>query len=245
MKKKYVLITGSSRGIGRACAVAFAKNGYHVFINCKNSVEQLAETEHEILASGGGCTALPGDVSDPDVVRSIFCKIKKVCQGVDVLVNNAGITNDKLLLRMTQEDFMKVVDTNLLGTFHFTKYAAAHMAKKRYGRIINLSSISAVRGNAGQANYCASKAGVIGMTLSNSKELGKRNITVNAIAPGFIETDMTTVLSEKQKELVLGQISLGRYGKAEDVAKAAAFLASDGAAYITGQVIGVDGGMIL
>ena len=164
---------------------------------------------------------------------------------VDILVNNAGITNDKLLLRMTQEDFMKVVDTNLLGTFHFTKYAAAHMAKKRYGRIINLSSISAVRGNAGQANYCASKAGVIGMTLSNSKELGKRNITVNAIAPGFIETDMTTVLSEKQKELVLGQISLGRYGKAEDVAKAAAFLASDGAAYITGQVIGVDGGMIL
>ena len=164
---------------------------------------------------------------------------------VDILVNNAGITNDKLLLRMTQEDFMKVVDTNLLGTFHFTKYAAAHMAKKRYGRIINLSSISAVRGNAGQANYCASKAGVIGMTLSNSKELGKRNITVNAIAPGFIETDMTTVLSEKQKELVLGQISLGRYGKAEDVAKAAAFLASDGAAYITGQIIGVDGGMIL
>ena len=245
LKGKSAIITGGVRGIGFGIAEEFAKQGADIMICYRSNEDAAAKAAAELEKYGTKVIASKGDVADGAYAEQAVKQAVEEFGKVDILVNNAGITNDKLLLRMTQEDFMKVVDTNLLGTFHFTKYAAAHMAKKRYGRIINLSSISAVRGNAGQANYCASKAGVIGMTLSNSKELGKRNITVNAIAPGFIETDMTTVLSEKQKELVLGQISLGRYGKAEDVAKAAAFLASDGAAYITGQVIGVDGGMVL
>lgn len=245
LKGKSAIITGGVRGIGFGIAEEFAKQGANVMICYRSNEEAAAKAVSELEKYGTKVISSKGDVSDASYAEQAVKEAIEAFGQVDILVNNAGITNDKLLLRMSEEDFRKVIDTNLMGTFHFTKYAAAHMSKKRAGRIINLSSISGVRGNAGQANYCASKAGVIGMTLSNAKELGKRNITVNAIAPGFIDTDMTLALSEKQRELVLGQISLGRYGSTADVAKTAAFLASDGAAYITGQVIGVDGGMIL
>lgn len=245
LKGKSAIITGGVRGIGFGIAEEFARQGANVMICYHSNEEAAARAVEELEKYGTKVISSKGDVSDAAYAEQTVKAAVEAFGQVDILVNNAGITNDKLLLRMSEDDFRKVIDTNLLGTFHFTKYAAAHMSKKRAGRIINLSSISGVRGNAGQANYCASKAGVIGLTLSNAKELGKRNITVNAIAPGFIDTDMTMALSEKQRELVLGQISLGRYGSTADVAKTAAFLASDGAAYITGQVIGVDGGMIL
>ena len=245
LKGKSAIVTGGVRGIGFGIAREFAKQGANVMICYRSNEEAAAKAVSELEDYGTIIISSKGDVSDAAYAEQTVKAAVEAFGQVDILVNNAGITNDKLLLRMSEDDFRKVIDTNLIGTFNFTKYAAAHMSKKRAGRIINLSSISGVRGNAGQANYCASKAGVIGMTLSNAKELGKRNITVNAIAPGFIDTDMTMALSEKQRELVLGQISLGRYGSVDDIAKTAAFLASDGAAYITGQVIGVDGGMIL
>ena len=243
MKKKYVLITGSSRGIGRACAVAFAKNGYHVFINCKNSVEQLAETEHEILASGGGCTALPGDVSDPDVVRSIFCKIKKVCQGVDVLVNNAGITKDGLMLRMSEAQWDAVLNVNLKSAFNFIHACAPIMLRQRGGSIINMSSVVGVHGNAGQCNYSASKAGMIGLAKSIAQELGPKGVRANCVAPGFIETPMTAQLSEEIRKGWMAKIPLRRGGQTEDIANVCLFLASDLSSYVSGQVIQVDGGM--
>lgn len=245
LKGKSAIVTGGVRGIGFGIAREFAKQGANVMICYRSNEEAAAKAVSELEDYGTIIISSKGDVSDAAYAEQTVKAAVEAFGQVDILVNNAGITNDKLLLRMSEDDFRKVIDTNLIGTFNFTKYAAAHMSKKRAGRIINLSSISGVRGNAGQANYCASKAGVIGMTLSNAKELGKRNITVNAIAPGFIDTDMTMALSEKQRELVLRQISLGRYGSVDDIAKTAAFLASDGAAYITGQVIGVDGGMIL
>ena len=245
LKGKSAIVTGGVRGIGFAVAKEFAMQGADVMICYHSNDEAAARAAAELETYGTKIITAKGDVADAEYAEQTVKRAAEEFGKIDILVNNAGITNDKLILRMTAEDFMKVINTNLLGTFNFTKYAAAHMSRKKSGRIINLSSISGVRGNAGQANYCASKAGVIGMTLSNAKELGKRNITVNAIAPGFIDTDMTGVLSDKQKELVLGQISLGRYGTPEDVAKTAAFLASDSASYITGQVIGVDGGMIL
>ena len=192
MKKKYVLITGSSRGIGRACAVAFAKNGYHVFINCKNSVEQLAETEHEILASGGGCTALPGDVSDPDVVRSIFCKIKKVCQGVDVLVNNAGISHFGLLSDLSDSEWKNLIDTNLSSAFYCCREAIPHMVSEKCGKIINISSMWGTAGASCEAAYSASKSGLHGLTKALAKELAPSGISVNAVACGVIDTDMNS-----------------------------------------------------
>ena len=202
MKKKYVLITGSSRGIGRACAVAFAKNGYHVFINCKNSVEQLAETEHEILASGGGCTALPGDVSDPDVVRSIFCKIKKVCQGVDVLVNNAGISHFGLLSDLSDSEWKNLIDTNLSSAFYCCREAIPHMVSEKCGKIINISSMWGTAGASCEAAYSASKSGLHGLTKALAKELAPSVISANAVACGVIGTDMNSRLNDEEKNAV-------------------------------------------
>ena len=226
MKKKYVLITGSSRGIGRACAVAFAKNGYHVFINCKNSVEQLAETEHEILASGGGCTALPGDVSDPDVVRSIFCKIKKVCQGVDVLVNNAGISHFGLLSDLSDSEWKNLIDTNLSSAFYCCREAIPHMVSEKCGKIINISSMWGTAG-----------------AKALAKELAPSGISVNAVACGVIDTDMNSRLNEEEKNMLCEEIPAGRFGTCEEVARTVLALA-ESPAYLTAQIIGIDGGFL-
>ena len=245
MKKKYVLITGSSRGIGRACAVAFAKNGYHVFINCKNSVEQLAETEHEILASGGGCTALPGDVSDPDVVRSIFCKIKKVCQGVDVLVNNAGISHFGLLSDLSDSEWKNLIDTNLSSAFYCCGEAIPHMVSEKCGKIINISSMWGQVGASCEVHYSAAKAALIGFTKALAKEEGPSGITVNCVAPGVVETDMMAVFSPEDKAALAEETPLCRLGAPEDVAAAVAFLASDAGAFFTGQVLAPNGGFVV
>lgn len=243
MKKKYVLITGSSRGIGRACAVAFAKNGYHVFINCKNSVEQLAETEHEILASGGGCTALPGDVSDPDVVRSIFCKIKKVCQGVDVLVNNAGISHFGLLSDLSDSEWKNLIDTNLSSAFYCCREAIPHMVSEKCGKIINISSMWGTAGASCEAAYSASKSGLHGLTKALAKELAPSGISVNAVACGVIDTDMNSRLNEEEKNMLCKEIPAGRFGTCEEVARTVLALA-ESPAYLTAQIIGIDGGFL-
>ena len=245
MNKKSVLVTGSSRGIGRACAIAFAKAGYHVFINCRQNIALLHSLQDEILSCGGTCTLLPGDVGDPSQVKSMFCQIEKETGGIDILVNNAGLTRDNLFIRMSDEDWQLVLDVNLSAGFKLAKAAVRGMMKRRFGRIIGIASVVGVTGNAGQANYAASKAGIIGLTKSAAKELASRGITVNAIAPGFIKTDMTDVLSDKVKENIAASIPMGSMGTTEDVAKAAVFLASDGARYITGQILRVDGGMAM
>ena len=211
---------------------------------CYRSNDEAAKKTAEELAKYGTRVELvKGDVSEPAHGEEAVRTAKELFGKVDILVNNAGITKDKLMMRMTPSDFDDVIRANLNGSFYFMNAAAAVLIKQKYGRIINISSIVGIRGNAGQVNYSASKAGVIGMTLSAAKELGKRGITVNAVAPGFIETDMTEILTEDQKKAMTDVISLGRAGKASDVADAVVFLASDKAAYISGQVLGVDGGM--
>lgn len=245
LKGKKAIITGGVRGIGLGIAEEFCKNGADVMITYRGNDAAAQESQEKLAQYGTKVIVSKGDVADEEYANSAVASAVEELGGVDILVNNAGITNDKLMVRMTLDEFMKVVNTNLAGAFNFSKAAAAVMMKKRSGRIINLSSIVGVRGNAGQANYSASKAGVIGLTKSNAKELGRRNITVNAIAPGYIETDMTAVLSDKQREAVIEGLSIKRLGQTEDIAKLAAFLASDSASYITGQVIGVDGGMII
>lgn len=245
LKGKKAIITGGVRGIGLGIAEEFCKNGADVMITYRGNDVAAKEAAVKLAQYSTRVIVSKGDVADEGYAAAAVEQAAAKLGGVDILVNNAGITNDKLMARMTFDDFMKVINTNLAGTFNFSKAAAAVMMKKRYGRIINMSSIVGVKGNAGQANYSASKAGIIGLTKSNAKELGRRNITVNAIAPGFIETDMTAVLSDKQREAVLDGMSIKRFGTVEDIAKLAVFLASDSASYITGQVIGVDGGMII
>lgn len=245
LKGKNAIITGGVRGIGLGIAREFCKNGANVMITYRGNDAAAEAAAAELAQYGTKVVISKGDVADEEYAQSAVAKAVEELGGLDILINNAGITNDKLMARMSLDDFMKVINTNLAGAFNFSKAAAAVMMKKRTGRIINISSISGVRGNAGQANYSASKAGVIGLTKSNAKELGRRNITVNAIAPGFIETDMTSVLTDKQRDEVMKGLTIGRLGKSEDVANLAVFLASDGAGYITGQVISVDGGMIL
>lgn len=245
MNGKNAIITGGVRGIGLAIAREFCERGANVML-CYRSNDEAAEAAAAELTQFGTKVVLSkGDVADEAYAEAAVKKAVEELGGVDILINDAGITRDKLLARMTPEDFRSVIETNLIGAFNFTKYASAVMMKKRYGRIINMASIVGVRGNAGQANYAASKAGLVGMTLSNAKELGRRNITVNAVAPGFIKTDMTSKLTEEQKAEGIKLISLGRYGRAEEVAKLTAFLSSEDAAYITGQVIGIDGGMMM
>ncbi|MCD8153549.1 MAG: 3-oxoacyl-[acyl-carrier-protein] reductase [Clostridiales bacterium] len=240
---KTALVTGAGRGIGRAIALTLAGYGADVVVNYSGSKEAAEQTVGEIEAMGRKALAVQADVSLEEDCKRMFDTAVKTFGGVDILVNNAGITRDNLAVRMSEAEFDAVLDTNLKGAFFCMKLAGKLMMKKRRGRIVSISSISGVRGNAGQINYCAAKAGIIGMTKSLARELSSRGVTVNAVAPGYIDTDMTAVLPEKVKEAVLAQVPLGRMGSPEDIAEAVAFLASDKAGYITGQVIQVDGGM--
>jgi 3-oxoacyl-[acyl-carrier protein] reductase len=244
-KQKIAVVTGASRGIGRAIALELARGGSHVVINYNGSVQQAEEVLQAIEAEGGSASLYQCNVADFAASGQLVKDVIDTYGRIDILVNNAGITKDGLLMAMSEEDFSKVIDVNLKGTFHCIRHAARQMIRQRSGRIINMASVVGISGNAGQANYAASKAGVIGLTKSAARELASRGVTVNAIAPGFIDTDMTKVLSEKVKEASAAMIPMGRFGNAEDVAKAAAFLASDGAGYITGQVLCVDGGMAM
>ncbi len=244
-EKKVAVVTGASRGIGRAIALELGRRGNFVVVNYNGSAEKAEAVKQEIEAAGGEACAMQCDVSDYGACEAFIKNIIKEYKRIDILVNNAGVTRDGLLMQMKEEDFDTVVDTNLKGAFHTIRFAARQMLKQRSGRIINLSSVVGLRGNGGQVNYSASKAGIIGLTKSAAKELASRGITVNAIAPGFIETEMTAVLPEETKASTLKEIPLQKFGKPEDVAQAAAFLASEEAAYITGQVLCVDGGMAM
>lgn len=241
--KKIAVVTGASRGIGRAIALELARTGAFVVINYNGSKEKAEEVQAQIAAEGGESIIWQCNVADYKACEDFFVQVIKTYGRVDILVNNAGITKDGLLMRMSEEDFDKVIHVNLKGTFNCIRQVSRQMLKQRSGRIINMASVVGICGNAGQANYAASKAGVIGLTKSAAKELASRGVTVNAIAPGFIETDMTDVLSESVKENTAKMIPMGSFGKPEDIAKTAAFLASDGARYITGQILSVDGGM--
>ena len=246
LKGKTAVITGGVRGIGKAIAKAFCRNGANVILCYRSNDAEAEKTAAELSGFGPQVKLVKGDVADPETAKRVAGLIKdEFDKKVDILVNNAGITNDKLMMRMSDEDFTKVIDVNLNGTFYMMKELSALMVKKKNGVIINMASVSGLKGNPAQVNYSASKAGIVGMTLSAAKELGRRGIRVNAIAPGFIETDMTAVLTDEQKETAAKNITLGRLGQPEDIANAALFLASDMGAYITGQVISVDGGIIM
>ena len=243
LKNKIALITGAGRGIGRAIAIALAKEGAEVVINYNGSEERAKEVKQTIEENGGEASIYKCNVSDFAACEVMIKDIVKEYGHLDILVNNAGITKDGLIMKMKEEDFDSVLNVNLKGTFNTIRHSARQMLKQRSGKIINISSVSGILGNVGQANYAASKAGVIGLTKTMARELGSRGITVNAIAPGFVDTEMTEVLSEEIRENACKQIILGRFGKPEDIANTAVFLASDKADYITGQVISVDGGM--
>ena len=243
LKNKIALITGAGRGIGRAIAIALAKEGAEVVINYNGSEERAKEVKQTIEENGGKASIYKCNVSDFVACEAMIKDIVKEYGHLDILVNNAGITKDGLIMKMKEEDFDSVLNVNLKGTFNTIRHSARQMLKQRSGKIINISSVSGILGNVGQANYAASIAGVIGLTKTMARELGSRGITVNAIAPGFVDTEMTEVLSEEIRENACKQIILGRFGKPEDIANTAVFLASDKADYITGQVISVDGGM--
>lgn len=242
---KVAFITGATRGIGRAIALELAKEGYNIALNYRTENEALETLKKEISELSVECYPVQGDVSKAEDSERMTKEIIEHFEQIDVLVNNAGITKDKLIQRMKEEEFTDVINVNLVGTFNITKNVIKYMTKKRYGKIINISSVVGISGNAGQSNYAASKAGIIGFTKSIAKELASRNITANAVAPGFIKTDMTNVLKDEIKEAIESTIPLKRLGTAEDVAKVVKFLASDDSNYITGQVINVDGGMLM
>ncbi|MFC2286852.1 MAG: 3-oxoacyl-[acyl-carrier-protein] reductase [Selenomonas sp.] len=242
---KTALVTGASRGIGRAIALCLAAEGARVAINYAGNVRAAEEVKTAIEAAGGTAILCQADIADSSAVEAMVANVVKEFGTIDILVNNAGITRDALLMRMKDEDFAKVLNTNLKGVFYCTKAVSKLMMKKRSGRIVNMASVVGLVGNAGQTNYAAAKAGVIGFSKSAAKELASRGITVNVVAPGFIGTDMTAGLPESVKEKMLTDIPLGRMGEAEDVANAVLFLASEQASYITGQVVNVDGGMVM
>lgn len=243
MEKKTVLITGSSRGIGRACALAFAGSGYHVFINCRSSLDQLKETERMILASGGACTMLPGDVSSPAEVRAMFDRISALCGGLDVLVNNAGCAYFGLLSDMSDEDWRTVIDTDLSSAFYCCRAAIPYMVSHKKGKIINISSMWGTSGASCEAAYSAAKSGLHGLTRALAKELAPSNIQVNALACGVIDTEMNQRLNDDERSALEEEIPAGRYGTPEEAAAAVLMLAGS-PAYLTGQIIGIDGGMI-
>ncbi len=245
LQGRVALVTGGARGIGRAICLELAAYGCSVAVNCSNRIETAQEVAKECEALGVRAIAIKTDVGDHDAAKEMIDQVIEELGGIDILVNNAGITRDNLMMRMSAEDFEEVIRVNLQGVFNCMKHASRSMMKKREGAIVNISSISGVIGNVGQANYSASKAGIIGMTKSAARELASRGIRVNAIAPGFIDTDMTRTLKDSVREKLEAQILLGRLGQPEDIAKAVRFLASDEASYITGQVLCVDGGIAI
>ncbi|WP_163530506.1 3-oxoacyl-[acyl-carrier-protein] reductase [Halobacillus ihumii] len=245
LHEQVALVTGASRGIGRSIALELAQSGAKVAVNYAGSEDRADAVVQEIKDNGGEAIKIQANVSQGDDVSRMVKTVVEEFGRLDILVNNAGITKDNLLMRMKEQEFDDVIDTNLKGVFMCTKGVTRQMMKQKFGRIINISSIVGVSGNPGQANYVAAKAGVIGLTKSNAKELASRNITVNAVAPGYITTDMTDQLTEEQREQMLALIPLNRLGEGADVARAVRFLASGDAAYITGQTLHVDGGMVM
>lgn len=243
-ERKVALVTGATRGIGKEMAMELARNGFDLAVNYRSETDDMNEMKQQVEAEGAKCFFVQADVANFDSCKQMVETVEKEFGKIDVLVNNAGITKDGLIMRMKKEDFEAVIDVNLVGTFNVTKHVIPYMMKRHSGRIINISSVVGVAGNAGQTNYSASKAGIIGFTKSLAKEVASRNILVNAIAPGFIDTDMTKVLSDTVKEGIYAQIPLKRMGSANEVAKVVKFLAGEDSSYITGQVLNVDGGMI-
>lgn len=242
---KVALVTGATRGIGKQIALTLAKEGYDIVINYRKENEDLTHVKKEIEELNQKCLTVQGDVSNFEDCERFVKEVVNELGGIDVLVNNAGITKDGLIMRMKKEDFESVIDINLVGTFNVTRNVIPIMMKAKQGRIINISSVVGVAGNAGQTNYSASKAGIIGFTKSLAKEVASRNILVNAVAPGFIETSMTDILKDEVKENIAKSIPLKRMGSTQDVANVVKFLASNDSSYITGQVINIDGGMLM
>lgn len=245
LEGKIALVTGAAKGIGRAIALALAADGATVVVNYNGSKERAEQVVEEIKALGADGMAYQCNVADTAATADMVKEVIKTYGKLDILVNNAGITRDNLIMKMSEEDFDAVIDANLKGCFNTIKAVSRQMLKQRAGRIINITSVSGILGNAGQANYAASKAGIIGLTKTMARELASRGITVNGVAPGFVDTDMTQVLPENVKEAATAQIPLGRFGKPEDIANMVAYLASEKASYITGQIISVDGGMAI
>ena len=245
MKGKCAIVTGGAKGIGKAIALKLASLGVNIVLNYRSSAAEAEETAKEIQKLGVEVLTVQADISKLDQVQNLIKAAKEKFGAIDIMVNNAGITKDTLILRMKEEDFDSVIDVNLKGVFNCMKAVTPVMVRQKHGKIISISSVVGIAGNAGQVNYAASKAGIIGMTKSLAKEVGSRGINVNAVAPGFIDTDMTSTLNDKVKEEAEKNIPLKRFGKSEDVAEVVAFLSSEASDYVTGQVIHVDGGMLM